>query len=517
MPQQSPPPDPARRSDSESAAVLLRGITKRYPGVLANDRVDLAVATGEIHALMGENGAGKSTLMSILYGAVRPDAGSIELHGRPVRFAGPASAIAEGVGMVHQHFMLFPSLSVTENVVYGREPRRRGLLDRSAARARVAELIERFQLDVDPDATVRDLPLGVRQRVEILKLLYRDTRVLILDEPTAVLTPDEVDRLFEVLRGLAAQGRSVVLVTHKLGEVLAVSHTVTVLRGGRVAARIPTAEASPASLAEAMTGRTVELDVVHPPGSPGATVLDVEDLTLARRGGRPLVDSVSFHVRAGEIVGIAGVAGNGQSELIEAIVGLRRISEGRVRLHDVDITGARIAARRRAGLAYLPEDRGAVGSAPGASLAENLAAGFHRTSLRSRRGLLRPAALHAHARSIVERFGVRAADTRTPIRALSGGNQQKALLGREVTRDAPLLVVEQPTRGVDIASVHAVHAELIAYRDAGNAVLLVSAELSEIRGLCDRVLVCYAGRLLVELSREAATDARLGLAMAGEA
>ncbi|MBB5919074.1 simple sugar transport system ATP-binding protein [Actinoalloteichus hoggarensis] len=497
-------------------AVVLRGITRRFPGVVANDGVDLRVEQGEIHALMGENGAGKSTLMSVLYGALRPDAGEIELFGRRVEPAGPAGAIAEGVGMVHQHFMLFPGLSVTENVVYGQEPVRRGLVDRTAARARVVELIDRFRLGLDPDARVRDLPLGVRQRVEILKLLYRDARVLILDEPTAVLTPDEVDRLFTVLRGLAAQGRSVILVTHKLGEVLAVSRTVTVLRDGRVAQVIPTAEATAARLASAMTGRDVELDVVHPPGSPGRTVLEVRELTVARRGGRPLVEGASFSVRAGEIVGIAGVAGNGQSELIEAIVGLRAASSGRVLLLDADVTRLRIAARRRAGLAYLPEDRGAVGSAPGASLAENLAAGHHRGSLRSRGGFLRPAALHAHAKRIVERFGVRAGDTRSPIRALSGGNQQKALLGREITREAPLLIVEQPTRGVDIAAVQAVHAELIACRDAGHAVLLVSAELSEIRGLSDRVLVCYEGRLVAELSRDEATEDRLGLAMAGD-
>ncbi|WP_081893709.1 ABC transporter ATP-binding protein [Actinoalloteichus caeruleus] len=498
--------------------VRLRGITVRYPGVLANDGVDLDLAAGEIHALMGENGAGKSTLASVLYGARRPDTGTLDLFGAPTRLASPADAIAAGIGMVHQHFMLFPGLTVAENVVYGAEPLHRfGVVDRAAARRAVADLVRRYGLDLDPDALVRDLPVGVRQRVEILKLLHRGARVLILDEPTAVLTPGEADRLFTVLRGLAAEGRAVLLVTHKLGEVLAVSHRVTVLRDGRRTTVLRTEETTAGDLAAAMTGRDLDLDVVHPPGTPGEPVLEVRELTVAGRGTKPAVDAATFTVRAGEIVGIAGVAGNGQAELVAAVVGLRRARSGVVRLRGEEITHAPVADRRRRGLAYLPEDRGEVGAAGQASLADNLAAGFHRGPLLGRFGFLSPTALTRHARRIIDRFRVRTPDTRTPIAALSGGNQQKAVLGRELAHQAPLLVAEQPTRGVDIGAVQAIHAELVAYRDAGHAVLLVSAELSEIRGLSDRVLVCYDGRVVAEWDRDEATEHRIGLAMAGEA
>ncbi|MBN6036590.1 ABC transporter ATP-binding protein [Amycolatopsis sp. 195334CR] len=475
-------------------AVELRGITKRFPGVLANDGVDLSVDRGEIHALVGENGAGKTTLMSILYGTQRPDEGSVELLGEPARGHGPADRIAAGIGMVHQHFMLFGGLTVTENVVYNR-----GVLARKA-RAEVAGLIERYGLGLDPDARVRDLPIGVRQRVEILKLLYRDSRILILDEPTAVLTPAEADRLFEVLRELAAEGRSVILVTHKLREVLAISSRVTVLRDGRRVAGLRTADTTAADLARAMTGRDIELDVIQPPGTPGDVVLDVRGLTVAG-GTKPLVDNASVTVRAGEILGVAGVAGNGQSEFAEALAGLRAFT-GSVSLLGKPLT--------RAAVAYLPEDRGEVGSAQTASLAENLVVGYHRS------GLLSPAKMRAHAQKIVSRFNVKAASVTAPIGVLSGGNQQKALLGRELTRDAPLLIAEQPTRGVDIGSVRDIHAELVAHRDAGHAIVVVSAELSEIRGLADRVIVFFDGRIVASLSREEATEERLGLAMAGE-
>ncbi|MGC7095697.1 ABC transporter ATP-binding protein [Amycolatopsis lurida] len=475
-------------------AVELRGITKRFPGVVANDDIDLSVERGEIHALVGENGAGKTTLMSILYGTQRPDAGTVELFGEPARGHGPADRIAAGIGMVHQHFMLFGGLTVTENVVYNR-----GVLARRA-RAEVAGLIERYGLGLDPDARVRDLPIGVRQRVEILKLLYRDSKILILDEPTAVLTPAEADRLFEVLRELAGEGRSVILVTHKLREVLAISSRVTVLRDGRRVAGLRTADTTAAELARAMTGRDIELDVIQPPGTPGEVVLDVRGLTVPG-GAKPLVDNVSVTVRAGEILGVAGVAGNGQSEFAEALAGLRAFT-GSVSSRGKPLT--------RSSVAYLPEDRGEVGSAQTASLAENLVVGYHRS------GLLQPANMRSHARRIVERFNVKAASVTAPIGDLSGGNQQKALLGRELTRDAPLLIAEQPTRGVDIGSVRDIHAELVAHRDAGHAIVVVSAELSEIRGLADRVVVFFDGRIVASLTREEATEELLGLAMAGE-
>ncbi|MGW1997052.1 ABC transporter ATP-binding protein [Embleya sp. NPDC001921] len=499
------------------AEVEMRGIVRRFPGVLANDRVDLRVERGEIHAVMGENGAGKSTLMSILYGLQRPDAGHILLRGTEHSFGSPVQAIAAGLGMVHQGFKLFPSLTVTENVVYGGEPTRRGLVDRAAARARVAALVETHGLRVPPDARVADLPVGVQQRVEILKLLYRDARVLILDEPTAVLTPAEADRLLEVIRGLARSGRTVLLVTHKLGEVMAVSDRVTVLRDGRVTARLATAETTPAEIALAMTGRRIDLDRTHPAGAPAAEVLEVRGLTVsAGRGAKPLVEDVSLTVRAGEIVGIAGVAGNGQSELVEALAGLRPSGAGRVLVAGHDVGDASVRHRRRAGLAYVPEDRATVGAARDASLADNLAMGFHRgPPLAGRGGFLRRTAIREHAARVIERFGVKAASSSVTIGTLSGGNQQKAILGREITHDAPLLLVEQPTRGVDIGSIENIHARLIEYRDAGHGILLVSAELSEILALSDRVLVMYEGRIVAELPRAEADVRTIGLAMAG--
>ncbi|NUP19552.1 MAG: ABC transporter ATP-binding protein [Streptomyces sp.] len=498
------------RADADGVAVELRGITKRFPGTLANDAVDLTVRRGEIHALMGENGAGKSTLMSVLYGMERADAGSIRIDGRAADsgFASSSEAMAAGLGMVHQSFKLFDSLSVAENVVYAAEPRRFGLLDRAAARRRVRELSEEHGLSVDPDARVGDLPVGLRQRVEILKLLHRGARTLILDEPTAVLTPSEADALFAVLKSLASEGRTVILVTHKLREVLEGSDRVTVLRDGRVVARLVTAETSAAEIAAAMTGRAVELDRVHAPGTPGGTVLEVAGLTTGA------VRDVGLTVRAGEIVGIAGVAGNGQSELVEALAGLRRTDAGRVTLQGEDITHASAAERRARGLAYVPEDRHAVGTAPSASVADNLAMGHHRTSLSSR-GLLPPTAVRAHAKRLVERFGIKAATPEVPASALSGGNLQKLLIGRELAHEAPLLLVEQPTRGVDIGAIQNIHDQLIAHRDAGHAVLLVSAELSEIRGLADRVMVMYEGRVTASYTKDEADERTLGLAMAG--
>ncbi|WP_043681614.1 ABC transporter ATP-binding protein [Streptomyces xylophagus] len=491
-------------------AVELRGITKRFPGTLANDSVDLTVQRGEIHALMGENGAGKSTLMSILYGMERADAGSIRIDGREVTFGDPSAAMAAGLGMVHQSFKLFDSLTVAENVVYAAEPRRFGLVDRAAARRRVRELAEEHGLAVDPDARVGELPVGLRQRVEILKLLHRGARTLILDEPTAVLTPAEADALFAVLKSLAAQGRTVILVTHKLREVLEGSDNVTVLRDGRVVARLVTAETSADEIAAAMTGRAVELDRVHAPGTPGDVVLDVRDLTT------DAVHDVGITVHAGEIVGIAGVAGNGQSELIEALAGLRPVASGQVSLKGRDITHASATERRAQGLAYVPEDRHAVGTAPAASVAENLAMGHHRTSLSSK-GLLPPASVRAHAGRLIERFGIKAANPEVPASALSGGNLQKLLIGRELAHEAPLLLVEQPTRGVDIGAIQNIHDQIVAYRDAGHAVLLVSAELSEIRGLADRVLVMYEGRVTATYTKDEADERALGLAMAGGA
>ena len=493
----------------------LRGIVKRYPGVVANDDVSLAVDKGEIRAIVGENGAGKTTLMSILYGLVQPDEGEILLRGDPVRFSSPLDAIAAGLGMVHQSFMLFGSLSVTDNVVYGSEPTTAGFVDRSEAAQRVARLAGEHGLRVDPKAIVASLPVGVRQRVEILKALYRDADVLILDEPTAVLTPQERDALFGVLRSLAAGGTTILLITHKLHEVMSLSDNATVLRDGRVTAHLRTADTTPREITRHMTGRDVVLTVDRTPATASEPVLEVEDLHAVDGEGRTVVRDVSLRVGAGEIVGVAGVAGNGQTELVEALVGLRAVARGRVALRGRDVTDAGVAQRRDAGLAYIPEDRWHVGTAPAADLEGNLAMGFQHTPEMTRGRLLRRDRMRDHARGLIERFGIRASSAAVRAGALSGGNLQKVVVARELAHDAPLLIAEQPTRGVDVGAIEFVHRQLVAYRDAGHAILLVSAELSEVMALSDRILVMYEGRVVADLDGADATEAGLGLLMAG--
>src|SRR5829696_4133352 len=450
--------------------VEMTGIVKRFGDVVANDAADLALAAGEIHALVGENGAGKSTLMSVLYGLLAPDAGEIRVDGRPVAFRSPVEAVEAGMGMVHQAFRLFPSMTVAENVVYRAETRgTAGLLDRRAAVRAVQHLSERYGLKVDPRARVRTLSVGVLQRVEILKALHREAQVLILDEPTAVLTPQETRLLFDVLRGLRDAGRTVVIVTHKLGEVLELSDNVTVLRDGRTVARLVTGETTGAEIARHMTGRAVDLDGRYVPGAPAEAMLRVDGLTVGPPTGRPVVDDVSLSVRSGEIVGIA----------------------------------------------YIPEDRAATGSAVAASVADNLAVGFHRRSPLRRGWRLDRRAVRTHARQIIEHFDIKVSSPAVPAGTLSGGNLQKLVVGREMAHDAPVLLVDQPTRGVDIGAIENIHARLRAYRDAGHAVLLASAELSELMALSDRLLVMFGGRVVAEFARSEATEENVGLAMAG--
>jgi len=488
-------------------------ITKRFGDLVANDAVELRVAPGEVHAVMGENGAGKSTLMSMLYGLTPPDSGQIILRGEEVRFASSLDAIAQGLGMVHQAFKLFEDLTIWENVVYGAEPRRFGFIDRKRARAEVQALAERHNLAVDARARVRDLSVGIRQRVEILKALYRDARILILDEPTAVLTPQERDGLFAIIRSLKADGRTILFVTHKLHEVMAITDSVTVLRHGRVTERMKTAETDADAIIRAMTGRSVNLTVTKGPASPGAPVLEVEGLTVGS-GPKPLVDAASLSVRAGEIVGIAGVAGNGQSELIEAITGLRA-ARGHIRLNGAELGHRSVAERRAAGLAYIPEDRAATGTAAGASAAENLLMGRQHDAALTHGPLMDRGAIAARARDLIAAHDIRISSEQTKVGTLSGGNLQKIVVARELDFEAPLLIAEQPTRGVDVGAIEAIHARLIAERDKGRAVLLVSAELSEILGLSDRILVMFDGRILAELPAEGATEQQLGLLMAG--
>ena len=498
-------------ADIELAAI---GIVKRYGSLVANDHIDLEAARGEVHAIMGENGAGKTTLMSILYGMQAPDEGRIILRGAEVRFRSALDAIALGMGMVHQAFRLFNSLSVWENVVYGREPKRLGLIDRSAAIAEVGALGRRFHLEVDPAAIVGRLSVGVRQRVEILKALYRDAKILILDEPTAVLTPQERDGLFIVIRNLTSAGRTVLFVTHKLNEVMAISDRVTVLRDGRVAARMITAETSPREIIRAMTGRGVNLTVSKGPPRPGAVVLEVEGLDVGDRL-KPIVANASLMVRAGEIVGVAGVAGNGQSDLIEALTGLRTPDAGRVKIAGKDVTSHDVAGHREAGLAYIPEDRASTGAALEASAADNLAMGFQRMAPLARGPFIDYRAVAAQARRLIERFGIRIGSEGQPVASLSGGNLQKMVVARELAHEAPLLIAEQPTRGLDIGAIEFIHSLLIAERDRGRATLLVSAELAEIMALSDRILVMFEGRILADIKADEADEETLGLIMAG--
>jgi len=503
-------------------ALELSGVTKRYGPVVANRDVDLTVSSGSVHAIVGENGAGKSTLMKVAYGQVRADAGRLALRGEDVPLArhSPAGSIARGVGMVHQHFMLVGPLTVAENLVLGREPRRGPLVDLRGASERIAELAGRFGLSVDPSARVEDLSVGEQQRVEILKVLWQGCDVLILDEPTAVLTPAEVRELFGVLRALVAEGRTVVLITHKLDEVADIADRVTVLRRGEVVGELERAGEEPLSteaIARAMVGRPVLLEVDKAPAEPGEVVLVVEDLVVAGRGGRPAVRGVSFELRSGEVLGIAGVEGNGQTELVEALAGLRP-ARGRVRLAGADVTAAPVAARNDRGLAHVPEDRHARGLVLELSVGENLLLGRQREL--SRGPLLDRAACAEHAARLIGEFDVRPPDPDAAVGGLSGGNQQKVVVARELTRPGNrLLLCAQPTRGVDIGAIEQIHERIVAARDAGVAVLLVSAELSEIRALADRVAVVYRGRIVETLEGAALADQaeveRLGGLMTG--
>ncbi len=498
-----------------ASALELQGIVKRFPGVLANDQIDLAVERGEIRALVGENGAGKTTLMRVLYGLYPPEAGCIFIHGKQHTFYSPHDAIRAGLGMVHQHFMLFPSLTIAENVIYGAEPTRFGFVDRQTAMQQVEKIARQYGLQIDPDARVRQLPVGVRQRVEILKTLYRNAEILILDEPTAVLTPQEQEGLFTILKELAKQGKAIIFITHKLHEVMSVSDHVTVLRGGKVTGNLRTQETSPAEICRYMIGREAILHVEKSAHKSGETVLSVENLSIENETGRRIVNAVSLQLHAGEIVGIAGVAGNGQTELIEAITGLRSVKKGRIMLGEQDITHQPVAVRRKAGQAYIPEDRGKVGLALQANVSDNAIMGAQRQSIFSHLGMLSFERIKNYVTNLISQYAIKVTSPTESTINLSGGNLQKVVAAREFSRQGRLLIAEQPTRGLDIGSMEFIHHQLLRYRDEGNAILLVSAELSEIMDISDRILVMFKGQIAGEMIAEEATEEQLGLLMAG--
>jgi ABC-type uncharacterized transport system ATPase subunit len=493
----------------------LRGITKRFPGVVANDHVDLLVRSGQVHGLLGENGAGKSTLMNILYGLYTADEGEILLDGEPIELTGPGDAIAAGIGMVHQHFMLVPVFTVAENILLGAEPLDRfRRFDRARAHELVLELSERNQLPVDPDAVIEDLPVGLQQRVEILKALYRDAKLLILDEPTAVLTPQEADGLFETMRRFVADGRSVVFISHKLREHRAIADEISILRRGRNVGTLDPRTADEQEMANLMVGRPVTLVIDRPPPSPGEVVLDVHALEVRDTAGTTVVDGIDLQVRRGEIVAIAGVEGNGQTPLVRALTGLDPIAAGTATVGGRTISDATRKEILRGGVGHIPEDRGHEGLVGDFTVAENLVLNLWDAPEFAKGRSIRFDAVGEHATRIVERYDVRTPSTATPAGSLSGGNQQKLVVAREIDRDIDLLVASQPTRGVDVGSIEFIHAQLVAKRDAGAAVLIVSSELDEVLALGDRVAVMFRGRLVGPFEAPVAKEA-IGLMMAG--
>jgi general nucleoside transport system ATP-binding protein len=492
----------------------LKGITKRFPGVVANDHVDFDLRRGEVHALLGENGAGKSTLMNILYGLYHPDEGQIRLKGKPLLISSPREAIDAGIGMVHQHFMLIPVMSVAENIVLATEPTRGPFLDMDAAEQRVRDLSHQFSFAIDPHSRIENVSVGQQQRVEILKALYRNADILILDEPTAVLTPQEAHELFSILNDLKREGLSIIFISHKLNEVLEIADRITVLRRGKTIETVPRQGATEESLAKLMVGRDVLLRVDKPPASPGEPLLRVDDLQVRDERGLEAVRGVSFEVRAGEIVGIAGVDGNGQSELIDAIAGLRSVVSGRIEVDGHDVTGESARNSLDAGLGHIPEDRHRRGLVLDFSLAENIALHDYDNPPASRFGWLYPSRLVARAKTLLKEFDVRGGGPQTPASSLSGGNQQKVVLAREFSRQPGVLIAAQPTRGLDVGAIEFVHRRLVEERDKGRAILLVSFELDEVLSLSDRILVLFEGRFVGEYP-PSVSEEELGIAMTG--
>ena len=494
----------------------LKGITKQFPGVLANDNINLTLEKGEIHALLGENGAGKTTLMNILYGLYKPTSGEIFVNGQKVEIYGPTDAIRQGIGMVHQHFMLVPVLTVTENVMLGDESIHGGVfLDRKVVARRIREISEKYGLKVDPDTYVKNLPVGIQQRVEIIKVLYRDANILILDEPTAVLTPQEVEELFEIIKSLVAQGVSLIFITHKLKEVLAVADRITVIRRGQTVGTTTPAKANEQSLAEMMVGRAVALTVKKKTAHPTEPTLVVEDLCVKDNRQGVAVNNVSFEVKAGEVLGVAGVQGNGQTQLVEALTGLRRVESGTVKIAGQDATNATPRQITELGVAHVPEDRQRDGLVLSYPLTANIVLNTYYRAPFAKNGVVNQAEVRKITEQVVEEFDVRTPSIDVPAATLSGGNQQKVIVGREFSRPIKLLIAAQPTRGLDVGSIEYIHTRIIEKRDEGTAVLLVSTELDEVRALSDRIAVMFEGKIVDILPAKQVTKEQLGLLMAG--
>jgi len=498
-------------------ALELRGVTKAFPGVLANDHIDLSVEKGEIHGLLGENGAGKTVLMSVLYGLYRADEGRFFIDGDEVEIGSPSDAIRCGIGMVHQHFMLVPSLTVAENIILGRETIRSGILiDREAMIREVEEICELYGLYVDPDAPVHSLSVGVQQRVEILKALYRGADILILDEPTAVLTPQEVEELFKAVGALKVQGKTVIFISHKLREVISICDRVTVLKRGRVVGTVEVGETDVSELARMMVGRSVVFTFEKQPSEGADVVLRVEGLRAADDRRLPALNGVNLEVHASEILGISGVEGNGQTELVEVLTGLRKATGGSVHLNGEDITGASTERRIGLGVSHIPEDRHKRGLVPDFSVWENLLLGSHKKSEYTRwRAVLDSGAASRHAEEMIEEFSISTPSSKTPVRHLSGGTQQRVIIAREFGRDPRLIIASQPTRGLDVGATEYVRGKLVEMRDRGAAVLLVSADLDEIWALSDRIAVMYEGEIVAIRDPEETSEEEIGLLMTG--
>jgi len=494
----------------------LHGITKSFPGVLANDHIDLQLNKGEILALLGENGAGKTTLMNILYGLYSPDEGEIIVKGKPVNIKSPTDAIHAGIGMVHQHFMLIPVFTVTENVMLGDEyTRYGGFLDQKKASARIREISNQFKLDIDPDSLIEDLPVGLQQRVEIIKLLFRNAEILIMDEPSAVLTPQEVDELFKIMKSLVAQGKSIIFITHKLREVMECADRILVIRAGKVVGEATPAKANTNQLASMMVGRAVELNVLKEESKPKDVVLKVNNLTIMNKNRKVEVDNISFEVRAGEILGIAGVQGNGQTELVRCLTGLMKSESGEIKILGEDITKSNPRHTTELGVAHIPEDRQKDGLVLQSPVQDNLVLNTYYQKPFAKGIILQPKLIEENAKQLVNAFDIRTPGIASAVSGLSGGNQQKVIVAREFSRPIKLLIASQPTRGLDVGSIEYIHRRMIEKRDDGCAILLVSTELDEVMQLADRIAVMYRGKILSIVDADIVTKEELGLLMAG--